>query len=88
MLDIYRVLLGVVVLPGDRSRVDDVRISRELDLRELKRRLVLRERSLGGIELGLVRTRINHEQELPFFEVVAILEMPLRRFARRPAELR
>src|SRR5260370_28364029 len=41
--------------------------------------------ALCRIELGLIRTRINHKKQLPFGQIGAILELPLR---NAPADLR
>ena len=49
----------------------------ELDLRKIECRLRLRESCLCRIDLRLEGTRIDHKQELPLLQVLAVLEMPL-----------
>src|SRR6202007_2402423 len=50
---------------------------RELHLGEFQRRFCLGQSALCRIELGLIRTRVNHKEQLPLSQIRAILELPL-----------
>src|SRR5204863_8936619 len=70
-----------IILLCDDLRVALLRAARELYFREFERRFCLGQSALCRIELGLIRTRINHKEQLPFGQISAILELPLRNAA-------
>ena len=72
------VLSLVVFLLRDRLRLQKLGIACELNSGQIQLRLVLRKGGLGRVELGLVRPRIDREEQVAGLQVRAVGEMNLR----------
>ena len=77
LVHINGILLRVVVLFGNSAGSHKFLVARKLNLRKLQCRLHLREVGLRGIELRFVGPGIDYKDKLTFFQVFAVLEMPL-----------
>ncbi len=85
LVHVNRILLGVPVLLRNRPGAYHFLIACELDVRQIKCSLGLRQRRLCRVHLSLERPWIDHKQQLPLAQVLAILKMPL---GDAPADLR
>ena len=81
LIHINSILLGVIILLRNGPGSDDLLVAGELDLGKIECRLRLRKCRLSRVDLCLVGTRVDHKQKLAFFEVLAVLKMPLNNAA-------
>jgi hypothetical protein len=68
----YGIFLGIVILTGYRPGVIDGFHPLEVPFCKINRRRGLRQIGLCLVELRLVRTRIDCEEQIPYFEVRAV----------------
>src|SRR6266567_2475706 len=73
--------LRVELLPGDRIFGNQRLVSREIDFRVLKRRLISRQLALEPHQLGLKRARIDFGERVALADHVALLIEDLHQFA-------
>ena len=68
--------LGVVEIDlGGRALGDEVGVTAEIALRAFELRLVLGQRALGLLDLGVDLTGVEREQQVAFVDLGAVLEM-------------
>src|SRR6202043_1696820 len=77
LVDRDGVSLRLEVELGDRPFIGDRRIHLQLRRGKIERGPGLRELGFRGIELRLIRSRIDGKEQLPFRELRAVLELPL-----------
>jgi hypothetical protein len=82
LVDRDGVSLRLEVELGDRPFIGDRRIHLQLRGGKIERGPGLRELGFRGIELRLIRSRIDREEQLPFRELRAVLEVPLHDASR------
>src|ERR1700674_4372133 len=69
--------LRLKIKRGDRPFIGDRRIHLQLRRGKIERGSGLRELGFRGIELRLIGSRINGEEQLPLCELRAVLEVAL-----------
>src|ERR1700730_18345808 len=69
--------LRLKIKRGDAPFIGDRRIHLQLSRRKIEHGPGLRKLGFRGIDLRLIRSRIDGEKQLPFRELCAVLEVPL-----------